>query len=102
MIQKAKYKWRTSWRDWLVVATALLVLGSLILIGYGISQNNKLASQNKELAAENAQIAKQVNDHVDCILKASATPPPPGTPASSRKYILQTLSDQCQIKFTDQ
>ncbi len=101
MIQKVKYKWRVGWRDWMVVGTAVLVLSSLVLIGYGISQNNKLAAQNKELAAENANIAKQVNDHVDCILKATSTPPPPGTSPNSRKYIVNALSSECQIKFTN-
>lgn len=85
MVEKLK-DYRNHWRDVLVVSTAILVLGSFLLVAYGINQNNKIVSR--------------VNDHVDCILKASATPPPPGTSSTSRKYIVNALSNECQVKFT--
>lgn len=83
-MKKKLVVYKQSWRDILVVLTAVLVLGSLVLVGYGINQNNKLAGQAK--------------DHIDCIIKDLSTPLPPG--AKARVIDYQTrLSSDCKIKF---
>lgn len=81
---------KTYWRDALLVCTVLLITASLILITYGINQNNKLAMENKALAAQ----AKQ---HIDCIIKDLATPLPPG--AKSR--VITHPQSFCGIKFSN-
>ncbi len=82
-------EYKNNWRDVLVVATAVLVLASLVLVGFGINQNNKLAAQNKQLASE----AKQ---HLDCIIKLSETP----LGVNDRAKFIDNLNNTCQIKFT--
>lgn len=44
----------------------------------------------------------QSKNHIDCIIKDLATPPPPGTSPNAKKYIdiRSTLSSDCNIKFT--
>lgn len=74
--------YKKHWRDMLVVLTAILVLGSLVLVGYGIRQNTELAAQSKQ--------------HIDCIIKDLATPIPTG---SKSRYI-DNLQTDCKIKFT--
>lgn len=83
MINKAK-EYRRHWRDVLVVMTTIFVFGSLVLVAYGINQNNRLATQSKQ--------------HIDCIIKDLSTPQPSGT---THKYIdYQTrLTSDCKIKF---
>jgi hypothetical protein len=73
------------WRDILVVATALLVFGSLVLVAYGIHQNNALSVKS--------------NNHIDCIIRDLSTPQKAGT---SHKYIdpRSALTRDCHIKFT--
>lgn len=85
MKDKVKH-YKHNWRDVLLILTAVFVLASLVLVAYGNRQNNKIISR--------------VDDHIDCILKVSAAVPPPGTPASSRKYLVNSLSNNCHVRFT--
>lgn len=73
-----------NWRDILVVLTAILVLGSLVLVSYGIRQSNQLAARS--------------TNHIDCIIKDLSTPLP--ADKKSRVIDYQTrLSSDCKIKF---
>lgn len=84
------------WRDILVVLTALLVLGSFLLLTYSVGQSNKLAAQTRELAIQNQAIAQKSTDHLNCIVRDLATPRPPG---AGQKYI-ELVGKDCNIKFT--
>lgn len=69
--------------------SAALAFFVLIVLGLvGLAYQNHYALQNK--------------NHIDCIIKDLATPPPPGTSPTARKYIdiRSTLSSDCDIKFT--
>lgn len=76
----AKRKWNIAW---VLACTAFFIILALGVIG--IFYQNHYALQNKK--------------HIDCIIKDLATPPPPGTPATARKYI-DNLQTDCNIKFT--
>lgn len=94
---KAKaLKYTAHWRDVLVVLTALLVLGSFLLLTYSIGQSNKLAAQTKELAVQNQVLAQKNTDHINCIIKDLSVPRPPG---ASQK-VIELLGQDCNIKFT--
>lgn len=80
----AKKKWN------LAVVSASAAFFVLLIIGIvGLAYQNHYALQNK--------------NHIDCIIKDLATPPPPGVPPTARKYIdiRSTLTADCNIKFTN-
>lgn len=84
------------WRDILVVLTAILMVSSVLLLAYGINQNNKLAAQTKKLAIQNKELADQNTQHINCIIKDLATP----IPVNARGKVITNLSTDCDIKFT--
>ncbi len=79
-----------------MVLTGLLVLASLVLISYSISQANKLATETKNLAIENQQLAQKNTDHINCIIKDLTTQRPP----SASQKLIQIVGKDCNIKFT--
>lgn len=79
----AKKKWNKA------VVLASLAFFILLLVGIvGLAYQNHYALQSK--------------NHIDCIIKDLATPPPPDASPTARKYIdiRSTLSADCKIKFT--
>lgn len=79
----AKKKWNKA------VISASVAFFILIIIGIvGLAYQNHYALQNK--------------NHIDCIIKDLATPPPSGSSPNAKKYIdiRSTLTADCNIKFT--
>ncbi len=80
----AKKKWNLSFIFAFAAFFVLLIIGII-----GLAYQNHFALQNK--------------NHLDCIIKDLATPPPPGTSPTARKYIdiRSSLTADCNIKFTN-
>lgn len=48
MASLVKNKFFIYWRDALAILTILLLLGSLVLIAYGVNQSNRLAQEQRD------------------------------------------------------
>lgn len=91
------------WRDILLVATAVLILSTILLVVYSVNQNNtslareqKLQQQNTMLEAQSKALAEDNQKHIDCIVKDLATP----IPSDAKSRVITSPFSDCDIKFT--